>query len=304
MRATEERRARSFAPGHVTGIFTPDLASHDPRGRGSRGVGLVLTSGARADVTWRPNAPTHVRVRGPAGERLPISEEAVRHLVPRGAGSVVVEVQAELPVGQGFGMSAAGTLASSLAVAHLLSVPRTRAVEVAHLAELLGGGGLGGVPAILGGGLEVRTTAGIPPWGKVSHVPFPYSIVVGVVGGPLPSPTLLRQDRFLARVARAARELDELETPPAPEAFLEASERFTDRLALAPPPLVAVIRALRRRGWWAAQAMFGRSFFAVPSSPRARSSGFEFLEENGLRALELGPSRSGARVLRGATQPF
>src|SRR5271170_1771840 len=128
----EERRAAAFAPGHVTGIFVPDLAAPDPRARGSRGLGVVLDTGARAVVTWRPAERARVQIRDERGRALPITEEAIRHLVRPGSGSVSVVIRHELPVGQGFGMSAAGTLAATLAVARLLSLPRQRAVEVAH----------------------------------------------------------------------------------------------------------------------------------------------------------------------------
>ena len=297
MRGNEQRRAAAFAPGHVTGIFAPDLSSPDPRGRGSRGLGLVLEAGARAVATWSPSPRRRLTVRDGVGEPLPITEEALRHLGPSGPGALSVVVHHELPVGQGFGMSAAGTLAAALAVAQLHGLPRRRAVEVAHLAELLGGGGLGGVPAILGGGLEHRTMPGVPPWGRVVHRPFPYTVLIGVVGGPLPSPGLLRQPRFLARVTRAARELSRLPPRPEPEEFLVASERFSDRLGLWTPPVARVVRGLRRRGWWAAQAMFGRSFFAVARSEAARSAGLDLLERGGVPAVELATAPSGARSL-------
>ncbi|MGA8664373.1 MAG: hypothetical protein WB809_04810 [Thermoplasmata archaeon] len=300
MRGFEVRRAWAFAPGHVTGIFAPDLTTTDPRGRGSRGLGVVLEAGAHSEVVWQPAKRTRIQVRDERGSPLPITEEALRHLVPAGAGAVSVFVRHDLPVGQGFGMSAAGTLASSLAAAHLFDLPRARAVEVAHLAELLGGGGLGGVSAILGGGLEFRSVAGIPPWGRIDHFPFPYPLWVGVVGGPLPSPGLLRQPRFLARVARAARELDLIRARPRAEQFLELSERFTDRLGLVSPPLGSLVRALRRRGWWAAQAMFGRSFFAVAATRRHCEAGLEVLERAGIPAVELSASRTGPRLLRAA----
>ncbi|MGP8071540.1 MAG: hypothetical protein ACLPZM_00190 [Thermoplasmata archaeon] len=298
MRGIEERRAAAFAPGHVTGIFVPDLTSSDPRGRGSRGLGLVLGSGARAVAVWQPGPRSRVRIRDSVGGDLPLTEEAVRHLAPPCSGSLSVVVHHELPVGQGFGMSAAGTLATSLAVAALFSLPKRRAVEVAHLAELLGGGGLGGVPAILGGGLEFRRVAGIPPWGRIDHLPFPAPVLIGVVGGPLPSPRLLGQSRILQRVARAGREMDHLGSAPSPDEFLEVSERFTDRLRLASPPLVRVVRALRRRGWWAAQAMFGRSFFAVAPTDRTRASGLDLLQRWSVPAVELAVDPIGSRRLR------
>jgi pantoate kinase len=293
------RRGAAFAPGHVTGVFVPDLNASDPRGRGSRGVGLVLARGAVAEVEWRGDRGPGVRVRDRRGARLPITEEAVRRLSSEADGFVRVRVRHELPVGQGFSMSAAGTLAASLAVAHVLERPRQRAVEVAHLAELYGRGGLGGVSAILGGGLEVRSTPGIPPWGQVAHRSISRRVIVGTVGGPLPSPALLGDPRFLARVAsRGAVELDRLGSRPGWDDLLAASERFTDSLGLAPRPLRGVVRDVRALGARAAQAMFGQSFFAYAPTPAVRTAILEYLGRKGLWWTETRLAGRGPRLLR------
>ena len=298
MGSTEVRRASAFAPAHVTGLFVPDLRSSDPRGRGSRGAGLVLELGATAAAEVTPGIRARLRVVDTGGTRLPITEEAARHLVPRGAGAVTVRVRHDLPVGQGFGMSAAGTLAASLALARTLSLPEQQALEAAHLADLLGGGGLGGVPAILGGGLEVRRVAGVPPWGDVVHRPVRRRLLVGVVGRPELSPPLLGRSRFLRRVVFAAgRDLDQLGTRPTLGSFFTASERFTDRLGLALPPLREVLRGLRERGARAAQAMFGQSFFALAPTERVRSSVLEYLAAERVRAVEVETASRGARAL-------
>jgi pantoate kinase len=287
MRRLGSAQAVAFAPGHVTGLFVPDLSARDPRGRGSRGAGVVLELGARAYATLTPDKRAPVRVRDSEGRPLPITEEAIRHLGLPAHRSLTVRVEHELPVGQGFGMSAAGTLAATLAVARLLRHPAARAVQAAHLAELSGGGGLGGVAAILAGGLEVRARAGIPAWGAIRHAPFRPPILVVVVGRPLPSPRLLRQASFLERVERAGRGLERLGTRPSAAELLDASEAFTDELGLAPASVRATLRGLRRRGWWAAQAMFGRSVFAVPRRQRARAEGIRFLEARRVRGVEV-----------------
>jgi pantoate kinase len=307
MRSARVVRRSAFAPAHVTGIFLPDLEARDPRGRGSRGAGLVLDVGAAAEVEWDPGGDRAVRAADSHGRPIPITEEAVTHLVGPAPGSVRIRVTHDLPVGQGFGMSAAGTLAASLALGAALGRPRRRSIEVAHLAELLGGGGLGGVPAILGGGIEVRTAPGVPPWGRIVHRPFTRPVVVGTVGGPMPSPGLLRDPRFLERIRRAASEdLADLGSGPAPDDLLAASERFTDRLRLAPRPLARTIDRLRERGARAAQAMFGRSFFAVPPDARTEASLLEFLREQRIPARTVRGATLGARVgVRGRpTQAF
>jgi pantoate kinase len=197
-------------------------------------------------------------------------------------------------------MSAAGAAATALAVAGLSAKSRSEAMEVAHLSDLFGGGGLGGVAAIAGGGgLEFRIEGGMPPRGHILHRPLVGAVLVGVVGGALPSPALLRDPRFLERVAEASEGLEGVLARPGPRRFFELSEQFTDRMALAPSPLLRVLRALRQRGAWAAQAMFGQSFFARPRDAPHRREVLQWLERAGIPVVELSASRTGARAARG-----
>jgi len=297
MTVPRTRSARAFAPGHVTGVFRPDDTASDPRGRGSVGAGVVLELGAWAEAEFTPGTRPRVRVVGDGPGPYPISEDVTRRMASGLQGTVAVRLTHELPVGQGFGMSAAGALATALAVGALARRRKSHAVQVAHLADLFGGGGLGGVSAILGGGLEVRTRAGVPPWGRVLHRPFAPKLLVGIVGRPIPSPTVLRDPAALRRIARASRGWEAMADNPAPEPLLRWSERFTDRAGLASRPVVRVVRALRRHGAWASQAMFGQAFFALPRSTGGREACVEWLRRAGLPAVELGAARGGARVV-------
>ena len=295
VRAPGRRRASAFAPGHVTGLFAPAASGPDPRARGSVGAGVVLDRGVVATATWSRDGPRRLSVRSPDTADLPISSEVARRLWSPSGGTLEVELTHGLPIGQGFGMSAAGALATALAVAKAMGAPRSRAIEVAHLADLFGGGGLGGVSAILGGGLEVRERAGVPPHGRVLHRPFAPSIFLAVTGRPIPSPPLLGDPRFLARVADAAEEgLEYLQRETSVERFLVASERFTDRLRLAAPPLRRLVRSMRSGDVGAAQAMFGRSLFAVAVTPEGRGRVIRSLQKAGLPAVELNAASRGA----------
>lgn len=292
--------ARAFAPGHVTGLFAPAHVGRDPRARGSIGAGIVLELGVTADARWRPSPRPRLIVRSETRRPLPISEDVARRLAAERGGILEVDLRHDLPIGQGFGMSAAGALATGLAVGKVLGRPRREIVATAHLADLFGGGGLGGVAAILGGGLEVRSAPGIPPWGAVRHGAFPRSVFIGVTGAPMPSPRLLGDPGFLDRVrAAAGRDLARLARRPDPDAFLRASERFTEALGLAPPRLRAVLAALRATGARSAQAMFGRSFYAVPRGAAGRRRLIAALARARLPTVELRADGRGARLLGG-----
>jgi pantoate kinase len=291
------RTALAFGPGHVTGMFDPSTRARDPRARGSFGAGVVLSAGVVAEAVWRSSGARRIRIDSDVRIPLDISADAARRLFATHTGELRLTLRHQLPVGQGFGSSAAGALATALAVAKVTGATRTKAIEVAHLADLFGGGGLGGVAAILGGGLEVRTRPGIPPFGRVVRAAFPDPVLVGVSGAPIPTSSVLRDPRLLARIHSASGGLATLGANPEVSRFWDASESFSDRVGLAPPELRALIRGLRRRGARAAQAMFGGSFFATLPPGRRRRETLDWLDRQGVRAVELTADTHGARLL-------
>ncbi|MGI0131930.1 MAG: hypothetical protein ACREDK_02360 [Thermoplasmata archaeon] len=298
-READVKVARAFAPGHVTGIFVPARSGPDPRRHGSIGAGVVLELGVHATATWREGGPTRLSVRSDIGGRLPISRDAALRLLGPRKGTLEVVLVHELPIGQGFGMSAAGATATSLSVARVLGRPRQDATTAAHLADLRGGGGLGGVASILGGGFEVRVRPGVPPFGRVVHAAFRYPIFLVRLGPPIPSPRLLSEPAFLERVRSAASpQLASLTPAVDPGAFLEAAERFADALGLASPSVERALRALRGPQVRATQAMFGHSAFAVPLTARGRRRLIATLERRGWPSIEVHASRTGARAFR------
>jgi pantoate kinase len=264
-------RSRAFAPGHITGFFVPELSARDPRARGSLGAGFVLDRGVLATARWDPEGPTRLRVRAVPSVPLPISREVASRLRAGVPGDLEVDLQHALPIGQGLGMSAAGAVATGLAVGQLLGVPAQKIWETAHLVELYLGGGLGGVASLRAGGLELRRRAGVPPWGECRHQGWNRELLLLRTGPPVPSPPLLRSPPFLARVRRAGnRSLARYLRRPSPGAFLRETERFTDALGLAPPDLAESIREIRSPSVAAAQAMFGALLYAVPKRPGGR----------------------------------
>jgi len=290
------RRGTAFAPAHVSGIFVPRVDARDPRARGSVGAGLVLSAGVTAAVTWERASRPSVVLASDVRSRLEISCAVARRLLAHRPGRLSVHLQHDLPIGQGFGSSAAGALATGLALASTLGVPRKKAAEVAHLADLFGGGGLGGVAAILGGGLELRIRPGIPPYGRVVRHHVDRTVLVGTVGAPIRSPEVLADPALMRRFSVGERLFEDLADRPTWERFWEVSERFTDEVGLAPPRLRAVVRGLRRRGAPAAQAMFGASFFASPPSGERGREVRRWLARAGITYRELAVARRGART--------
>ncbi len=157
----------AFAPAHVTGVFAIHDGSPNPLSRGSRGAGWSLMKGAYAGVEIADE--TTITINGVLDD-APVTAAALRRLTEQ---TLRVEIKLELPVGQGFGMSAAGSLAACLAAADLLNIEPEKALEATHAAEVVEGTGLGDAVGAWFGGGEVRIKPGCPPQGWAMQVAAP-----------------------------------------------------------------------------------------------------------------------------------
>ncbi len=256
---------------------------------------------ASARLTRRgAGSPPSVRLteRGQPA-RLPITQAALSALPGIGDWEVEVDLQHDLPISQGLGMSAAGSFASALAVASALGLPVRHAAEAAHVAEVRLHGGLGGVSSILGGGIEVRRRAGLPPVGLVERTPLSEGFFLATLPTPLPSPPLLSDADFLLRVSRAGeRWLHELGPPPIRwEALLSVFELFTDELGLAPPLLRDTILKVRQQGARASQTMLGNTLLAWAPTEDAEEMLIQNLRRAKLviRRVHIGAEGAGVR---------
>lgn len=176
--------------GHVTLLFSIHDDEILPRRQGSRGAGLCLDAGVRvrAEATPAPagqvsegaipaprvpSQPGSIEVSvsdrfgtpWPEGEAMYImlieDLRAVRRIPSSTSWSL--DVQLELPISQGFGMSAAGFLAAARAVLEANGTPDDAyAARAAHRMERLHRGGLGDVLALQAGGMALRRKPGAP----------------------------------------------------------------------------------------------------------------------------------------------
>lgn len=211
-------------PLHVSGLWVPKL-NPDPLESGSVGVGLNLAVHIKAEVDiYNKGFGVYL------GNERVLSKHS-EYVSRRNGMLAKVNARAPFSLGAGFGMSAALTIAYSLA-----TCPNRGFIEdcldVAHEAEVLFKTGLGDVVAEVNGGFLMRLKAGSPTRAKAKRIVVkdkPTIIVCEVSGVGVDTPTMLdsiNPNEYLLAENLLAKLLED----PALERFFQYAQMFTRRL--------------------------------------------------------------------------
>ena len=163
--------------GHITLLFSISDDALLPRRQGSRGAGLCLKDGVSVIVERHDNSngnhPSEIIVKDYNGELIEGEHELLADLLEAFHStyrlskhmSHRMSMTCELPLSQGFGMSAAGLLACVLALGEIHGVEDIGPlVRLAHRIERQHSAGLGDVLGLWAGGVALRTNPGAPPY--------------------------------------------------------------------------------------------------------------------------------------------
>ena len=265
-------KAKAFSPGHVTGFFEirPD---DDPLSSGSRGAGMCLTLGATSEVLMVPATRQSIKVTiNGRNSKAEVTKRAIRHLIGDKGYRVEVVTELELPLSQGFGMSAAGSLSAAMGAAILLGKERQEAYEASHRAEIETGCGLGDVSAIHRGGITLRRRAGLPPKGEVVRIEGAPDVVLAVVGRRLLTKDILKdEDKRREINDKGGYLVDSLVKDPCLDKLMVNSRIFALETGLATKRIARAIDRASMHGQ-ASMSMLGNSVFAVGDAEKLRES--------------------------------
>ena len=234
------------APGSVTTIFAPQ------DGEASLGVSFAIADGAT--VTVRPASETVVSLDGARTSIAPVSGVLRRLGV-----TAEVRVESEVPIGCGFGVSGAATLATALAANEMagLGHDRQALVEMAHRAEVAAGTGLGDVFIQDRGGLVWDRGDGMQRMACTE--PIGYSTF-----GHIATADVLGDAEAVRRVATVGQEaLANLDPTDGLIPLFKASWEFATRSGLATERVERVVADVRAAGGTATMAMVGETVVTV-----------------------------------------
>ncbi|MCQ8893789.1 MAG: GHMP kinase [Methanolinea sp.] len=252
--------ASAFSPGHLSGYFRPVYGSV-PAQTGSLGAGIVIEEGVTATL-W-PASETQVTVerRDPrTGKTVEVlgSSPPVTHLLSRLGVTARVRTVCTLPIGAGFGLSAAALLSTAIAADALfdLGLSDSGWAGLAHETEITFHTGLGDVAACLGGGRDCRKGPGIDaPIERSFDLTDP---LCAIVFSPLPSPGVLVSPDAMEKVTLAFPG----RCPRDAEDFFRLSRQFAEKSGLITPEVHMALEVCDRAGVPATMTMLGNGIFA------------------------------------------
>jgi pantoate kinase len=303
----------AFSPAGITSFFEPyELTPADKRlpqslRMGARGGGFTIRTGTTTCVTAHRARRSRVEIIVDGKRRNDFSTtEAVAELLLRRTDkkfTVKIEHMITVPVGAGYGASAAGALSTALAMNELLRLGMTfdELGLLAHRAEVRCRTGLGTVGPLMVGGCIVQREGGPPGICRIDRIPVKphYRIVTGCYG-PIPTRIVLGSRAVFNRIGKEGRRaMRSILERPSLENLLQTSEEFASRIGFMTERVARSIALAKRKGSiGATQNMLGEAFHAVVEESEVGEV-VKALRRN-LRGMRVFSSRidfEGARLL-------
>ena len=211
-----------FVPGHITGFFT--IENHEIKLKnGSCGAGFLLSRGVRTSIS--PSDSLSVEVN--KGNST-IVDEVLKIMKVDADFKVTQDIQ--LPIGAGFGTSAASALSLTLAINEFLNLGYSQELcgQIAHMAEVNLSGGLGDVIAQTGKGMVLRTKPGAPGIGEIQSFNTEDVYIGWKTLGKIETSSIIQNPQNRQLITEVGMKYLELfEEEPSMENFLAFSNNFS-----------------------------------------------------------------------------
>ncbi|MEM3458818.1 MAG: hypothetical protein QXN36_08045 [Candidatus Bathyarchaeia archaeon] len=278
------KSAEAFSPGGISSFF--EICDHEKNGNpisdlekvGARGGGFGIQKGVTTYVNISEAERNNVQVFinekiAPEAETTKTVVKALLDKVDR-AYNVAVKHKVEIPIGAGFGSSAAGALTTALALSKALSLKLTynQLGRIAHVAEVKCKTGLGTVGPLMLGGCIITLEPGAPGIAVIDRIPIStdYMIVAGVFG-PIPTREVLSSpEKRLAINKWGRKTLEKILAEPSLENFLACCREFAQKTGFMTERIRALMKlADKADAIGAAQNMVGEAVHALTTSENA-----------------------------------
>ena len=255
----------AYCPGHISGYFRR-IEGDTVATTGSIGAGVVISEGVTATV--EPSETTTVIIKQRGGSRTPFEMDSgsplLIHVMERLDVTASIITECLLPIGAGFGLSAAALLATLTAVNRLyeMGMHQEEIAQYAHRTEIEHRTGLGDVAACQGGGRVIRYGPGIHGFiERRFDMPEP---LYAVSFGPIHTPSVLGSPEQMERVSSAFPKT----TPANAMDFFHLSRYFAEQSGLMTREVKEVTRLCDTAGVPSSMTMLGNGVFAYGRNAR------------------------------------
>lgn len=269
---------RAFSPSGISGFFEvitrekDGTPIKDPERIGSRGGGFALCKGVTTEVRLRTSNKKMIEIfiNGKTAPEAETTKCMVNMLLEKVPKSYYVEAKhvVEVPIGAGFGTSAAGALSCGLALSQALSLNLTynEVGRMAHIADVVCHTGLGTVEGLMVGGLVLVVKSGAIGIGLVDRIPIPPNLRV-VAGSFKPmkkSDVILSPKKYLAINKLARKTMKRILANPSLINFLRSCKYFSLHSGLATERVKRLIQDAEDAGaLGSTQNMIGEAVHAI-----------------------------------------
>ncbi len=272
------KRATAFSPAGISSFFeicdrTPDgKLIADPERVGARGGGFSPDKGVSTEVivAEAEESQVHVVINGENHPEAATTKSVVETLTSKVSENYGITVihQVDVPVGAGFGSSAAGALGAALALSKALGLNLTynQLGRIAHVAEVKCKTGLGTVGPLLFGGCGLTLEPGAPGIARLDRIPVSsdHRLVVGTFRPYLTKELLSSQDSREIINEWGRKTLNRIFADPSLENFMDACKDFAVGTGFVTDRIQKLMTLAEKAGAvGAAQNMLGEAVHAV-----------------------------------------
>jgi len=278
--------ATAFSPAGISSFF--EIRDKRPDGRpfrnparaGARGGGLVTSRGIVTRIRLRPASRSRISIRidGKVAPEARTSLSTISELLRLSGQNyeVTAEHRVSVPIGSGYGASAAGALSAALAFSEAadLGMSMNQIGTVVHLAEIANGTGLGTVGPLLTGGFVITKKSGGPGIAVIDRLSVSQRLkVVSACFGPISTKAALRSSSLRKKVNRLGNStFRSIVKDPRPYTFMKASKAFAYGLGLMTARTARLIELMETSGAvGATQNMLGQAAHAVAEEDMANT---------------------------------
>lgn len=271
-------KASAFCPAGISSFFQAVTTGSPPRSLeaacriGARGGGFVIDKGVTTEVeiAFTEDTGIDVIINGNNAPEAKVTREVFRLLLSRIETPCQASVShhVEVPIGAGYGASAAGAVSTAMALVKALDLKMTlnQIAQIAHTAEIRCATGLGSVSGVVRGGAILILEPGAPGYDRVDWLPMnPSHQIVTASFAPISKKDIIFSKDALQVVNREAQKvLQQILTNPDPVRFLKLCRGFAQKAGFLSERLAKVIeKAMAAGALGATQNMIGDAFHAL-----------------------------------------